>query len=69
VATRASWEPLDLSGLAERLEQAQALLEQAAALATAQDAARLASMADLQDRLASERERGHGGHARRRRYR
>ncbi len=64
--TDASWQTFDLSGLAGRLEQARALLEQAAALAATQDAARIATMTHLQERLGRERD----AHDRsRRRYR
>jgi hypothetical protein len=65
MATEASWQPLDLSGLVTRLRDAQELLAQAAALAAAQDAARLAGMADLQARLVRERDGGGDGDARR----
>jgi hypothetical protein len=58
MGTEASWQPLDLSGLVTRLREAQELLAQAAALAAAEDASRLAGMADLQARLVREREGG-----------
>lgn len=64
MATESSWQPLDLSGLVGRLQEAQALLAQAAALAAAQDADRLTGMADLQARLAREREGGGDADAR-----
>lgn len=67
MGTDARWAPLDLSGLVARLEEAKALLEQAAVLAAAQDSARLAAMADLQRRLAGEREGGGDGDPRSRR--
>jgi hypothetical protein len=60
------WQTFDLSGLAGRLAQARALLEQAAELAATQDAARLATMAHLQERLGKERDAHDPG---RRRYR
>lgn len=65
MATDASWQPLDLSGIVARLQEAQALLAQAAVLSTAQDTARLAGMADLQARLAQERDGGGDADARR----
>jgi hypothetical protein len=55
VATTSSWQPLDLSGLAERIETARHLLEEAAAVVAAQDAARLTAAAELHRRLAEER--------------
>ncbi|APR75686.1 Hypothetical protein A7982_01032 [Minicystis rosea] len=42
------WKPLDFSGLRARLVEIKSLLEQAAALGAAQDAARLEAMAELQ---------------------
>lgn len=65
MTTRASWEPLDASGLVERLREAQSLLERAAAVAAAEDGARLTAMAELQRRLEEERR----ADPRRRRYR
>jgi hypothetical protein len=64
MATDSTWQPLDLSALVSRLQEAQALLAQAAALAAAQDTSRLAGMADLQARLAGEREGGGDADAR-----
>jgi hypothetical protein len=63
MATEASWQPFDLSSLAERLEAARALLEQAAALAAAQDAAKVMTIAQLAERT----EGGGHGHAHRQR--
>lgn len=42
------WKPLDFGGLRARLVEIKSLLEQAAALGAAQDAARLEAMAELQ---------------------
>jgi hypothetical protein len=64
--TRADWQAFDLSGLAGRLEQARALLEQAAALAATQDAGRITAMTHLQEQLGRERDAHDNG---RRRYR
>jgi hypothetical protein len=52
------WQPLDTSTYIDRLEQAKALLAQAAQLAAAQDAARVAPLVELQRRL-TEEQRGH----------
>jgi hypothetical protein len=54
MATTSSWQPLDMSRLVQRLEEAKALLEQAAVLAAAQDAGGLTAVAELQRRLAEE---------------
>lgn len=54
MTTSSHWQPLDLSGLVARLEEAKALLEQAAALAAVHDAGRVTAMAELQRRLAEE---------------
>jgi hypothetical protein len=61
----AGWTGLDATGLVERLREAAALLEQAAAVAAAGDGGRLAAMAELQRRLEEDRH----ADARRRRYR
>lgn len=58
MTTRSSWQPLDLSALVDRLQEAQQLIAQAAVLTAAQDAARLTGMTDLQARLAQDREGG-----------
>ena len=63
--TRAQWKPLDLSELQRRLEEAKFLLEQAGAIAAAQDAGRIAVMAELQKRSAEEQR----GNPHRRHYR
>jgi hypothetical protein len=42
------WKPLDFGGLRARLVEIKSLLEQAAALGAAQDAARLEAMVELQ---------------------
>jgi hypothetical protein len=63
--THAQWKTLDLSELQRRLTEVKLLLEQAAALAAAQDANRLASMTELQQRQAEERH----GNPQRQRYR
>lgn len=42
------WKPLDFGGLRARLVEVKSLLEQAAALGAAQDAARLEALAELQ---------------------
>jgi hypothetical protein len=42
------WKPLDFGSLRARLVEIKSLLEQAAALGAAQDAARLEAMAELQ---------------------
>jgi hypothetical protein len=52
--TTSSWQPLDAARLVERLEEAKALLEQAAALAAARDANRLTAASELQRRLVEE---------------
>ncbi len=52
------WQPIDTGSYVRRLEQAKALLEQAAALALAQESARVSPMVELQRRLAQEH-RGH----------
>jgi hypothetical protein len=65
MATTTSWQPLDFSGLVQRLEEAKALLEQAAAVAAVQDGGRLTAVTELQRRLAEE----HHGDRNRRRYR
>ena len=62
-ATR--WEPLDLSALEARLVEVKRLFEQAAALAAAQDANRVAVVSTLQRRQAEERR----GNPKRRQYR
>lgn len=62
----ASWRPLDLSGMAERLATARDLLQQAAALTAAQEAQRLGAMVDQQQRRVEEERHGQ---PRRRRYR
>jgi hypothetical protein len=54
MATTSSWQPLDMTRLVQRLEEAKALLEQAAVLAAARDAGRLTAVAELQRRLAEE---------------
>jgi hypothetical protein len=63
--TSSDWQPLDFSGLVDRLQEAKALLEQAAALAAVHDAGRLTAVSELQRRLAEE---DHAD-AHRRRYR
>jgi hypothetical protein len=55
MTTRSSWQPLDLSRLTERIEEARDLLQQAAAVAAAQDGARLAAVAELHRRQGEER--------------
>jgi hypothetical protein len=62
---RVRWEPLDMSGLAERLSEVEVLLQQAAELAAAQDVSTASAMVELQRRLAEEEH----GHPRRRRDR
>lgn len=52
------WKPLDFGDLRARLVEIKSLLEQAAALGAAQDAARLEAMAELQHRD-KEQARGH----------
>jgi hypothetical protein len=64
MTTQHSWQDLDLTGLVSRLRAAQALLAEAAVLATAQDTARLSGMADLQARLTAERDGGGDADAR-----
>jgi hypothetical protein len=64
--TRATWQPLDLSGVTDRLESARDLLRQAAALTAARDAQTLAAMTE-QQRTRTREERD--GHPQRRRYR
>ncbi|OKI51404.1 hypothetical protein [Micromonospora sp. CB01531] len=64
--TEVTWQTFDLSGLADRLAQARALLEQAAALAATQDAGRITAMAHLQEQLGKEHDAHDLG---RRRYR
>ena len=54
MTTSATWNPLDLSNLIERLEQAKALLEQAAALAAVHDADQLTAVTELHRRLNEE---------------
>ncbi len=61
----ARWERLDLSTLTERLAEVQRLLAQAAALAAAQDTARLSAISEIES-LSAEEGRGH---PHRRRYR
>ena len=51
------WKPLDLGALRARLVEIKSLLEQAAALGAAQDAARLEALAELQHKN-QERARG-----------
>lgn len=63
--TTSAWQPLDFSRLIERLEEAKALLEQAAALTAVQDAGRLTAVSELQRRLAEDNH----ADAHRRRYR
>lgn len=65
MTTTSHWEPLDLSGLIERLGDARALLEQAATLAAAHDSGRITTLAELHRRLAQDDH----AHAHRRRYR
>jgi hypothetical protein len=59
------WERLDLGTLTERLAEVQRLLAQAAALAAAQDTARLSAMTEVENRSAEEGR----GDPHRRRYR
>lgn len=54
LVTTSAWQPLDFSRLIERLEEAKALLEQAATLAAVQDAGRLTAVSELHRRLAEE---------------
>jgi hypothetical protein len=61
-----TWRPADLSGLTERLAAARSLLEQAAALAVAEDTARVTNMTHLQEQLGKERDAHNDG---RRKYR
>lgn len=63
--TRAEWRQLELSRLQDRLGEVSRLLEQAAALAGAQDRDRIHAMARLQ---APDQGGGHD-HPRRRRFR
>jgi len=60
------WQEFDLTSLVGRLEQAKALLEQAAALSVAQDTARIATMTHLQDQLGRDQ---HAHQRNRRQYR
>jgi len=57
------WKPLDVSELRARLVEVKSLLEQAAALGAAQDAARVEAMAELHHR---NEEQARGNPARRR---
>jgi hypothetical protein len=47
----ARWTPLDATALVARLEEAKALLEQAVAVAAAQDGGRVTPLVELQRRL------------------
>lgn len=60
------WTKFDPEGLRDRLVQVKSLLEQAAAVAAAQDAAKLEAMTDLAQK---QKEEESFGHRRRRRYR
>ena len=59
------WQPIDASAYVERLEAVKALLEQASALAAVTEAARMAPLVELQNRLAEDGR----GHAHRRPHR
>lgn len=54
MSTTSQWEPLDFTGLIERLEEAKGLLEQAATLAAAHDGGRITAVAELHRRLAED---------------
>jgi hypothetical protein len=58
------WKPLGLDGLIDRLTEAKALVEQAAALAAATDAERVRALAELQRQ--TNQEQASGDRARRR---
>jgi hypothetical protein len=60
--TKGEWKPLDLGALRERLVEIKSLLEQAAALGAAQDAARVEAMAELHHK---NQEQARGDHQRR----
>lgn len=62
----ATWRPLDLSSLTDRLATARDLLRQAAALTAAQDTQRLGAMVDHEQQRMQEVQHGQ---PRRRRYR
>jgi hypothetical protein len=62
----ATWQPLDLSSLTDRLATARDLLRQAAALTAARETQRLGAMVDHEQQRMQEEEHGQ---PRRRRYR